>query len=684
MTLFVLPNLSAQEVRRTDTVPEPVRPPFPNKDEYRAWCNHPDTEHAFVSLFEGINPNLRISESNPVCKIHGLIAEYDAKFHPDTRGMLFPPTHGVVTFSGNGRAVWPFAEPIPMDRNLWESFRAIAFKALRASTLAAGFQPVETRPEQYFEVGSWGDLKGNPIPVNILRGWLAEAAKTVKWSKSGTLLPIELVREEAAKRWPGRWPGGWSQFQVGERGTRFWDPSGDALSVIATEAGCVCFTGDQAFRSWSDIFGSQWVEKTKGEEIGNAVQWLYWDSNKASFFRAWSEDSPPRPIAREDLKLELRARGLNPKPPKGSLMSDQDTAIRMIQRFQCADVSAPLIYRPAGLVEHGGTVFLNTSRVRPFMPAPTTHDWGQGFPWIAQYFTNAFGENLVRFQSWWAHFYQQAIRGAPGTGLALAVVGSNNAGKNFFTNAILGACAGDKKDASKFVIGEDGFNEQLVASPLWTLHDAVVSGDNRKYSQNLKRIVANRELLTRGMYKEGIDVPWNGRVVITMNTDPESMRMIPDMELTIKDKILLLKIADALCSKFPTDEEVRAELPYFCAWARDFSIPEELAHNRFGVVAWHHPDLLAAAMAESPTQSTHEILDAWRAEWFKVVEAKEWSGTTTELLTRLLQSAAVGDVAGKTYRNAEALGRNVRKVMRSAPWIRIASGHRPIIIISKT
>lgn len=679
MTLFSLPNLVSQEVRKLDSVPALNRPEFRDKDEYRAWCNGPNTDHHFITLFEGINPGLRVSEANPVCKMHGVIAEYDAQFHPDPAGMVWAPTHVIKTFSGNGRAVWLFSEPVPIDGMLWDAFKAVFFRATRAATLAAGFCPNESRPGQYFELGQWAKAPGNPIPVTVVRGWLTDAATNVRWKNRGVVLPIDLVRQEAESRWPGRWPGGWDQFQIGERGTRFWDPSGDALSVIVTEAGCVCFTGDQAFLPWSAIFGAAWVEKAKDVEIAKAIEGLFYDESSGQFYRAWTKEAPARPLNREDLKLELRARGLDPKPPKGQLMSEQDIAIRTIQQYQSADVVAPMIFRPMGIFDHGGLRFLNTSRIRPFLPAEGHFPWGHKFPWIAEYFTNAFGDQLERFQAWWAHFYQGALSGTPGTGLALAVAGSHCAGKNFFTNAILGQSVGGHKDASRFVTGEDGFNALLVAAPIWTLHDTASPSDSRKYSQNLKRVVANREVLTRGMFREGVDVPWNGRVVITMNTDPESLRMLPDLEVSIRDKIMLLKIADAKSSVFPTDPEIREELPYFCAWSRDFQIPEAMVDRRFGVRHWHHPELLAAAMAESPTQSTVDILDAWRREWFAVVETKEWTGTPTELLTRLSESAAVGSVAQRMFRTPEALGRQVRKVMRTENWV--LNEHRKVTIL---
>ena len=41
------------------------RPSFPNKEAYPLWCNHPTTDHVFLSGFEGRIPGLRVSELNP-------------------------------------------------------------------------------------------------------------------------------------------------------------------------------------------------------------------------------------------------------------------------------------------------------------------------------------------------------------------------------------------------------------------------------------------------------------------------------------------------------------------------------------------------------------------------------------------------------------------------------------------
>jgi hypothetical protein len=210
------------------------------------------------------------------------------------------------------------------------------------------------------------------------------------------------------------------------------------------------------------------------------------------------------------------------------------------------------------------------------------------------------------------------------------------------------------------------------------MHDTSADEKDRKlFSQNLKRVVANREMHIRAMYREGMDVPWHGRVIVTMNDDAESLLSIPHMDITIKDKLLLLKGFDPKTAYFPTDDEIRAELPYFGAWLRDHVIPDELKELRFGVKAWAHPELLEAARAESGTAIAQEILDAWRKTQHLDTK-KEWVGTITELFSELRKSEPVQAAATSAFRSPEVLGRAIAKIIQTSEvdWVRKGQARR--------
>jgi hypothetical protein len=267
--------------------------------------------------------------------------------------------------------------------------------------------------------------------------------------------------------------------------------------------------------------------------------------------------------------------------------------------------------------------------------------------------------------------------------LALFIAGDGSIGKNFTANAVLGHLFGGHADASKFVTGRDEFNGNLLASPLWTCHDTQQTADTatsrNAFTQRLKRIIADRELISRTMFKEGIDVPWNGRVIVTLNTDPESLRMLPDLEQTTLNKVLLLRANDPKIIEFPTDDEVKAELPHFGSYLRDYEIPANIREARFGLVAWHHPDLLDAAHAESPTTSALEVISIWRKEYFSSVDKSvvDWVGNSSEMLQQMLLTPGSESLVRGQFRNGTALGRNLNKLIgQHVGWIHKQPGGR--------
>lgn len=697
MRLFSLPNLAAHEVEAIDLVAPPTvsRPPFASKTEYRAWCQSRDTQHAFVSAVEGLIPGLRVSASNPPKKLHGLILEYDAKVQgiPDLSAARIVPMWKVTTFSGNMRLVFPFEKPLAVDNaDLAREFHKVAYKNLKAKKLGPGWEPEESaKIGQYFEIGEWSPVGGSPVPMAVLYAWLAEAVTKVRWDSKGITIPFEKLQARGQEMFPGRWPGGWPGFVSGARGVRFWDPAGDADSVVVTETGCVCFTGDQAFLSWAEIFGADWVRDQRGGIIGEAISNMWWEEGTTRYWRRYDSGEIGPMCTLTDVKLHLQVMGLKDERAKGEELSQVEQAIYACQLTRRAEHVVPLIYRPNDIVYHNRRRYLNVSRTRPMPPVPDPRSWGDGFPWVAKYLDKLWDrDQWVRYISWIAHFYQQALSGAPSTGLALFIAGDHSIGKNFSSNAILGQLFGGHGDASKYITGEDAFNKNLMDCPIWTCHDTRRASDNSNaqmaFTQQLKRVIADRELIARAMHKEGVDVPWNGRIVVTLNRDPESLRMLPDLEQTILNKVLLLRANDPKVGEFPSDEEVARELPFFGAYLRDFEIPAEIREARFGVRAWHHPELLEAAHAESATTSALEVINIWRREHFTGCDptATEWIGSATELLRLMLSLPGVEGIARGQFRNGTSLGRSLNKLIgQNVGWVRKHHGGRRFYLIER-
>lgn len=412
--------------------------------------------------------------------------------------------------------------------------------------------------------------------------------------------------------------------------------------------------------------------------IAEAVSRTYWDMENSQYFY-WlpGDDYPTKYSSKDNMALALRSLGLSDH--KDGNRSEVEVALNAIHERNKCDGSGYGLYRLDRTITHNRLRYVNLARVKPLEPAEEGGAYGEGFPWVAQYLKSLLREpeQLEVFFSWLSHFYVSALNHNPGTGMALILAGPGSIGKNFLGHAVLGQLLGGDRDATKFLTNKDQFNSTLGDCPLWTLHDAQTptERDREDFAQNLKRVVANRELHFRAMRREGYDLPWNGRVLATLNLDAESLRFMPDLERSNRDKILLLRGYEPASDNFPSDAEVLEELPFFGAWLRNFIIPEHLRSARFGVRHWHHPELYAEALSESGTSGAYELLDLFRKELFDSTEVNEWSGNSTELHMIMLGLDNWRDVASRQFRSAQALGRALAKLeQQGVKWIKRTRG----------
>jgi hypothetical protein len=687
MKVFSLPNNRStrpQEYAITpDTLPGLTRPKFKDKAAYRKWCESKNTEHAFISTVEGLQPGVRVSASNPATFLHGIVGEFDAEQDDNwaerMRRADLAPTYGCRTFSGHARAWWEFKQPINIsNRKLREVFLKMFYQEVKALGLVPGFKEAESsNVAQYYEIGHDWVATGGTVDQFWLEGLLARASMKVDWRKEGPSLPIAKLREEGERQFPGRWTNGWESFEYGARGVRFWTEEGDAQSVLVTETGCVCFTGDNPFMPWAAIFGHDFVRRTADTVVGEAIQGINYDAGAKNY---WTNDSNRGflQVGVESIRRRLQAAGLSSGCRKGETISELDAALLTIERTRAVSGPYEAWHRPQRIVYVAQKPWLNISDLRLEMPAPGLHKDLSQAPWLAEFFPAFLGTRQLQvYNHWLAHFYLSCLAGKPVRGLSLFIAGPIGCGKTFLNKVLHAMIFGCAADASKYFMGTDQFNANLFASPIWRADDAVPSSDAKfrdKFSQIIKSVVANDEFIMRGMYREGITLPWMGRCIVTMNADPESLRLLPSTEMNLMDKFILLQ-ARPHKVKFPDDDVLRAELPHFLAYLRDMpKDPALWVGGRFGVLAYHDPDLLRLAQDSEATTDIYELIYEWAEVHFSKegagANADSWTGTPTALLHRMEELESLKSLAARTVPRARVMGRALNSLIaRDVKWL---------------
>ena len=622
------------------------KPTFKSKADYREWCSNPNTNHVFYSTCEGRAPSKRISGDNPVHKIYGIVADYDApvewdlfesKLNSSCVGTI-KPTWSTKTYSGYLRLVWEFEEAIPIDPSMFDSFMLNMNRTLRIDKLFAGFDNTSLRPNQYFELGDEWQKTNGQVPMDTIHAALTKAVTAKPPESSDTTIPINVIAEELESRFPNRWIG---EFEVGARGPLFWIDDGinrDGCQVV--EDGIVCYSdrAGKGFMSWSDIFGSSFVKDYETKKLSNLLD-EYWFNGK-TFYKLLFDEAVT--IPKDQLILELRQAGFSTRVKKGQGVSEVENAVLVISNNNRIDEIAPVVFSPDRIVSYNASRILNCSNLKPVEPDDDgdPSKWPFLHQWLGQLFVNSSEHSsLDYFYSWLQRFYSAVLNRVPLQGQALLLVGPTGRGKSLLSNIVISGLVGGFSDASDYLSGQTKFNKDLGRVASWVIDDTTSAAsfqDQRRATELLKRAVANPRVEYMAKYADAMSIPWTGRVIMSLNMDANSLSVIPSLDTSNRDKLMALLISDNATQKFAPNQQleaqIRNELPYFAKFLLDWKIPEGVEDvGRFGVQSFIDPTIADAAYDNSSRSTISELVEFFAKRCREVnPDMERWCGTLTE------------------------------------------------------
>lgn len=672
---YVLQNLSSMSV---SPVQEPwalgteVPSTLASKEEYKRWSLDPATRHAFASAFEGLAPAVRIGKDNPPVRMHGLIVDYDSRSVTADRirelaarpPCEFVPAYGSVSYSGGGRLYWLFEKPLPVSQGTYlKKFMERLLKDLCVVKWLPGADAGATaNPGQYYEIGKeFVPLGGRPIPHGVLSFMAWEAMRdTPLWAEAKDFeIPMDAIAAEVEERFPGRWRGA---FEIGARGVRFWDPAADNPTGAQVRAdGVTCYTGDKAFMSWKDIFGYPFVAKYGSSKSKIIVDNTYFDGQKY-FLRLSDEESGGfAEWNKDDFAKFLRHKGFSSTRKKGETSSEVDDAEVSIQIHRKVDYAKRLIHYRKGLLVWHGKKFLNMGAPTPMQPAPQMDrpmEWSDGtkyFPLIKAFSDILFADKdgkdeynqLVHSFAWLKRFYKSGLDCRPTRGQVVFIAGPVGKGKSLFCEGIVGGLMGGCEEGTDHFVDGGHWTDNIAQAPVVYVGDAlaVVAKRTRDaFSNLLKKYAANASMRSSQKFSKEADVPWYGRIMISLNMDAESLEILPNMDISNRDKISLFKTSDAKFP-FPPEDEIeeilKKELPFFGRFLLDWTPPPNVmsSEHRFGVEPFHHPELYDEAAQRGGSGILNEFLLNFLAadKLANGTKRNYWRGTLVDLYSNMVQ-----------------------------------------------
>jgi hypothetical protein len=335
---------------------------------------------------------------------------------------------------------------------------------------------------------------------------------------------------------------------------------------------------------------------------------------------------------------------------------ESETALCRIQTDGHIHFAGPLAGHPRGLHTVGGARLLAT--VSPEIieakagPWPTLRAVLEGLLDDAE----SGSVQVETFLAWLKIARESLVTNRRRPGQAVALAGPRGSGKSLLIDVAELALGGRRANPYSYFTGRTNFNADLAGAELLAVDDEAGSTDirsRRTLAANIKACLFSGAVRIEGKNKAAFTFRPCWRMLMALNDEPEALLVLPPITEDIGDKITLFR-----CHKRPlpmpahTLEEreaffakLREELPGMLAWLEGWEIPEALREERCGVLAFHHPEIMAALHELSPEGNLSNLIDTASASGGL---ALPWTGTAAELKGILCTTQA-------TARDAEKL-----------------------------
>jgi len=365
----------------------------------------------------------------------------------------------------------------------------------------------------------------------------------------------------------------------------------------------------------------------------------------------------------KNVRLRLRDHGLSDTKAQGDTTSEVDRIILRYQRERRVDVSIALAGWPLGLLEYGGRRILVNEGAEILKSEDVP--FGQVYNFLEELFGK---EALPHFLGWlkWARLNIGIVEILPGQ--IPFFIGPAGVGKSLLQKYITRLLGGRDANPYEYLKG-GGFNEDMFEAAHLVVEDRFFEGGkgrSREFGAAIKEIAVNHVHRCHGKFKKAFTAWPKWRMTISMNEEAENLNMLPPLDESLRDKLMLFKVHP---TSFPVDmatregwrqwdDIVKQELPGLAKYIDEFELGD-LAAARYGVKAWHDQTILqeeAEASAESILFHilTHDLAmktgeDLWSGSAIDLKRELEEDGMPSYIQTRRLLSwnNAAGSYLGK-------------------------------------
>lgn len=266
------------------------------------------------------------------------------------------------------------------------------------------------------------------------------------------------------------------------------------------------------------------------------------------------------------------------------------------------------------------------------------------FPTLNRFFKELFGKYQPEFYGWLKCARQSLRSGAPWRpGQILVLAGPAGCGKNLCQALITEMLGGRAAKPYRYMVGETSFNRELLTAEHLVIQDEQPMSDfkaRRNFGARIKDFTVNELQSFHAKGKDAISLMPFWRLSISLNEEPENLQILPPLDETLRDKLMLFRCS---MTNLPFDgsdprqrakfrEKLSAELPGFLHWLARWRIPDRMKNQRFGVEAHLDPTLVSEIESLSPELRMWALI---QGSGILPASSAGWVGSAAELESQL-------------------------------------------------
>ena len=238
--------------------------------------------------------------------------------------------------------------------------------------------------------------------------------------------------------------------------------------------------------------------------------------------------------------------------------------------------------------------------------------------------------------------YECLVSGEFRPGQALVIVGPRDCGKSVIQHRILTPLFGGRSAKPYlFFKGKTPFNGEPFEAEHLIIEDDQADThlqSRRSFGNNIKQVCANISQVCHPMGFAALTLFPLWRISITCNDEPENLMILPPIDDSLRDKMMILKGVrkegpDPMPMPTKTPGEKRAfedklekELTHYLFDVLKCEMPEHVQSGRYGIKSYLNPEIIQQLEDRNPEFRLLEYADAYNI----FNGDKSWEGTATE------------------------------------------------------